>query len=149
MTRKLAWEKWYDEVQDEQLTFEDPAAEGGFAGEGGLDDSAESQQQGFSPDMFFMPKKVNTPFGIYEASDPLCPTNLFDCWIGHSNFPICQNEYKILIDHISGIGAFKVISKFRFFIGIEKLFNFSEVRREIEYKICYLDDDVLNFGVYK
>jgi hypothetical protein len=84
---------------------------------------------------------------MYEASDPLCPTNLFECWIGHSNFPICEKEYKILNEEIDGIGAFKVISKYRFFIGIEKLFNFSEIRHEIDKKLCNTGGDVASFGV--
>jgi len=146
MTRKLAWEKWYDEVEEEKLTFEEP--EGYPAEEGRVDIEPEPEPHSFAPDMFLIPKKISTPFGIYEAGDPLCPTNLFDCWIGHSNFPICEGEYRILNEEISGIGALKVISKYRFFIGVEKLFNFADVRREIEYKICYIDDDVLNFGVY-
>lgn len=144
MTRKLAWEKWYNEVQEEKLVFDDGTL--GYQEEDS--DLPPDPMSGFSPDMFLLPRKISTPFGIYEAGDPLCPTNMFDCWIGHSNFPICEKEYRIINDEISGIGAFKVISKYRFFIGVEKMFNFPEVRREIEYKICHMDDDILNFGVY-
>lgn len=144
MTRKLAWEKWYNEVQEEKLVFDD----GTLGHEEEDSDLPQDPMSGFSPDMFLLPRKISTPFGIYEAGDPLCPTNMFDCWIGHSNFPICEKEYRIINDEISGIGAFKVISKYRFFIGVEKMFNFPEVRREIEYKICHMDDDILNFGVY-
>jgi hypothetical protein len=143
MTRKLAWEKWWDESSQEDVLSESPDAPPTSES-----DTENDQLQGFSTEMFLMPRKISTPFGLYEAGDPMSPTNLFDCWIGHTNFPICDREYKILDFKISGIGAFKVISKYRFFIGIEKLFNFSDVRKEIEYKICNIDDDVLNFGVY-
>jgi len=144
MTRKVAWEKWWDNEQEEDILLNDEDKEGNEEPEGNI----EFDQQGFSADMFFIPKKVNTPFGQYEAGDPMSPASMFDCWVCHTNFPICEKEYKIINDQIDGIGAFKVISKYRFFIGVEKLFNFSDVRREIEDKICNRDSNSLDFGVY-
>ena len=144
MTRKVAWEKWWDETPQDSLLLEELEEEENKSESG----EVEPPPHGFSTDMFFIPKKINTPFGQYEAGDPMSPTSLFECWIGHTNFPICQSEYKILNEQIHGIGAFKVISKYRFFIGVEKLFDFSDVRRQIENKICNMDGDILNFGVY-
>jgi hypothetical protein len=146
MTRKVAWEKWWDNDQEDILVDdlqnqEDQEEE---QAEGGVD----FPNTGFAADMFFIPKKINTPFGQYEAGDPMSPASMFDCWVCHTNFPICEREYKIINDQIAGIGAFKVISKYRFFIGVEKLFNFSDVRREIENKICDRDSNFLDFGVY-
>lgn len=145
MTRKLAWEKWHNEVQKEKITLDNGSMDNSEI----IDDFDQmGDKSEFMSEMFFIPRKLSTPFGLYEPDDPLCPTNMFDCWIAHSNFPICEREYNILNDDISGLGAFKVISKYRFFIGVEKMFNFRDVRREIEYKICHIDDDILNFGVY-
>ena len=145
MTRKVAWEKWWDGNQEEDILI------GNFSKEDDEDSESETDSEPNSSlptDMFFIPKKVNTPFGAYEAGDPMSPANMFDCWICHTNFPICEKEYKLINEQISGIGAFKVISKYRFFIGVEKLFDFSDVRREIENKICNMDGDILSFGVY-
>jgi len=141
MNKKLAWEKWYNEVEDETLKFDYEFDQD----EQSINES--ESHMGFSPEMFYIPKKISTPFGVYEASDPLSPTNLFECWVAHSNFPICNKEYNILNDEIEGIGAFKVISKYRFFIGIEKLFNFRKIRKDIEKKLCNTDGDMANFGV--
>jgi len=143
MTRKVAWEKWWDNKEDDILI--DSLEKDDIEDEGDIN---LEQNGGLSTEMFFLPKKINTPFGQYEAADPMSPANMFDCWICHTNFPICQKEYKVLNDQIRGIGAFKVISKYRFFIGVEKLFNFSDVRREIEDKICNKDSNSLDFGVY-
>lgn len=55
----------------------------------------------------------------------------FDCWIGHTNFDITMNTKNIL-DKIDGVEVLKVLSRYRFFIGIGKLFDFKEVRQEIE-----------------
>ena len=144
MTRKVAWEKWWDSGKEDDESIGNFDKEDENENEGSID----FDQGGLTADMLFLPKKINTPFGQYEAGDPMSPANMFDCWICHTNFPICKEEYKILNDKIPGIGAFKVISKYRFFIGVEKLFDFSDVRREIEDKICNKDRDIFNFGVY-
>ena len=143
MTRKVAWEKWWDNDPEDIVVDELDKEQDAEAG-GGI----EFEHSGLAADMFFMPKKINTPFGQYEAGDPMSPASMFDCWICHTNFPICAQEYKTINEKIAGIGAFKVISKYRFFIGVEKLFDFSDVRREIEDKICNKDGNPLDFGVY-
>jgi len=149
MTRKVAWEKWWNSEQEEK---EEDVIMGDFDKEDSSTNEGDVEYDqggtGLPADMFFMPKKISTPFGQYESGDPMSPANMFDCWTCHTNFPICQTEYKILNEQISGIGAFKVISKYRFFIGVEKLFDFSDVRREIENKICNKDGEIYNFGVY-
>lgn len=55
----------------------------------------------------------------------------FDCWIGHTNFDITINTKNIL-DKIDGVEVLKILSRYRFFIGVGKLFDFKEVRQEIE-----------------
>lgn len=61
-------------------------------------------------------------------------TTAFDCWIGHTNFNITQ-DVKNKIDKIDGIEMSKVHSRYRFFIGIGKMFDFKEVRKDIEASI--------------
>jgi hypothetical protein len=55
----------------------------------------------------------------------------FDCWIGYSNFDITPS-IKNTLDTIEGVEILKVLSRYRFFIGIGKLFDFKEVRKRIE-----------------
>jgi len=55
----------------------------------------------------------------------------FDCWIGHTNFDITINT-KNTLDKTNGVEVLKILSRYRFFIGIGKLFDFKEVRQEIE-----------------
>jgi hypothetical protein len=55
----------------------------------------------------------------------------FDCWIGHTNFDITPSVKNIL-DSTAGVEVLKVLSRYRFFIGIGKLFDFKEVRKNIE-----------------
>jgi hypothetical protein len=55
----------------------------------------------------------------------------FDCWIGHTNFDITPDIKKNL-DSIKGIEVLKIFSRYRFFIGIGKMFDFKSVRNGIE-----------------
>ena len=55
----------------------------------------------------------------------------FDCWIGHTNFDITPDIKKNL-DSIEGIEVLKIFSRYRFFIGIGKMFDFKSVRNGIE-----------------
>jgi hypothetical protein len=55
----------------------------------------------------------------------------FDCWIGHTNFDITPSVRKIL-DKINGVEVLKICSRYRFFIGVGKMFEFKSVRENIE-----------------
>lgn len=54
----------------------------------------------------------------------------YDCWIGHCNFDITE-EVKDYLDETPGIEVLKVISRYRFFIGVGKMFEFKDVRKHI------------------
>jgi len=55
----------------------------------------------------------------------------FDCWMGHTNFDI-TNETKSILNSIEGIEVMRICSRYRFFVGIGKMFDFKNVRHEIE-----------------
>jgi len=57
--------------------------------------------------------------------------NNFECWMGHTNFDITP-AIKNQLDTIRGVELLKVCSRYRFFIGIGKMFEFSDVRKDIE-----------------
>lgn len=130
MSRKIAWEKWYDAESEEDFINEMEEAI--------LDDDVDfsnnddiEMQGGIDINTFLNSMTVNTPLGKYHLNDKLLPTKMFDCWIGHTNFDITKKEEKIL-NTASGVECLKVISRYRFFIGIGKLFDFSCVRGEIQ-----------------
>lgn len=92
-------------------------------------------------------RKIKTPFGEYEIDDDFSPYNMFDCWIGHTNFKITLEDFNILDNKIEGIGCLKVISPYRFFIGIEKMFTFPAIRIQIQKDLCKnldISDDLEN-----
>jgi hypothetical protein len=55
----------------------------------------------------------------------------FDCWIGHSNFDITES-IKDKLEKTSGVEVLKIQSRYRFFIGVGRMFEFQDVRKNIE-----------------
>ena len=58
----------------------------------------------------------------------------FDCWIGHTNFDITPSV-RDQLNKIEGIEVLKIFSRYRFFVGIGQMFDFQNVRYDIESKI--------------
>ena len=78
-----------------------------------------------------IPRLVQTPLGIFHYEDKLKPSEKFDCWIGYTNFDITQN-ISDLIECVDGVEALEVMSRYTFFLGVGKMFNFRDVRLGIE-----------------
>jgi hypothetical protein len=55
----------------------------------------------------------------------------FDCWMGHTNFDITP-KIKEQLNKIQGVEVLKICSRYRFFIGVGKMFSFTDVRKNIE-----------------
>tara|TARA_B100001564_G_C20661251_1_gene681631 strand:- start:1832 stop:2239 length:408 start_codon:yes stop_codon:yes gene_type:complete len=55
----------------------------------------------------------------------------FDCWMGHTNFDITK-DIKEVLNEVRGIELMRVCSRYRFFIGVGKMFDFKAVRKDIE-----------------
>lgn len=113
MTKKIAWERWidFDEEESEEITTGDDI------------DSMET--------MRLVPILVRTPLGMFNPKESMAPCNMFDCWIGHTNFPLTARE-KVILDNVEGIEILRIMSRYRFFIGIGKLFSLTEVRPRVE-----------------
>ena len=55
----------------------------------------------------------------------------FDCWMGHTNFNI-TGEIKDKIESSEGVEVLKICSRYRFFLGVGRMFDFKDVRKNIE-----------------
>lgn len=75
-------------------------------------------------------KPLIFPFSS-QFLEEITMTANFECWMGHTNFDITK-QTKELLDKIDGIEILKICSRYRFFIGIGKMFTFAEVRQSIE-----------------
>lgn len=106
--KQIAWERWIDfdhEIKDFQ------------------EDEEIAQQ--------IIPIMIRTPLGMFNPYESMSPNNMFDCWIAHTNFPLTEEE-KDILDNIEGIEILRIMSKYRFFVGIGKLFSLTDVRPRVE-----------------
>ena len=124
MSKKtIAWEKWDESIIEEEMmeeVFEEEDA-----------DLVENALQLMNR----IPKLVTTPAGVFQLHDKMNVLAQFDCWMGYTNFDLTKQSEKIL-DAVEGIEMLTIISRYRFFIGIGKLFNFKNVRKTIELELC-------------
>ena len=89
--KKIAWEKFNPHYEN-TIHQEDESDEMSY-----LD--MENQEEGDDRELnlghFLLSRKVKTPFGTYEINDPFSPYNMFECWIGHTNFKITDRTFFI------------------------------------------------------
>ena len=134
--RVIAWEKWDEDVLEQEVVEE-------------IYDEISEEEEGLVEDaLLFMekiPKLITTPMGMYQLHDKMSILNQFDCWMGYTNFDITttvQSE----IEKTEGVELLTIAGRYRFFLGVGKLFEFPQVRQDIEDKLCgakfIIDDDM-------
>ena len=138
--KKIAWESWnakvdlissaaqIQEVEDKEYEME------------------EVSQFPIDPGFILEQQKIlYTPIGPYPEESMLKPSDRWDCWIGYTNFPITNKISNTLNKSVEGIEALKILGKYSFFIGVAKLFDISEVRKNIEETLCvYTESEILS-----
>jgi hypothetical protein len=133
MEKKIVWEAWRDDenyveavndLQQEIMSqeFDDDDE----------DDEDDSPQDAAKIDIMVSPHYVKTPLGTFSVLDHNLPSKNFQCWIGHFNFPITRSVFRILNEDIAGIDALRVLSKYRVFIGIAKLFSLQDITKQTD-----------------
>ena len=112
--KKVAWERWQD-------PFDIPN-----------DEEEESFGESIPYEDSKRPMKgVVTQMGVMPITEYSMPSRVFNFWIGHTNFSINKDIHKI-IDNIEGVETLDVFTRYRFRIGIGKLFRSIDVRRAID-----------------
>tara|TARA_R110000851_G_scaffold126032_2_gene257227 strand:+ start:101 stop:730 length:630 start_codon:yes stop_codon:yes gene_type:complete len=140
-TRKtIAWESWnakLEGLQQELIDENEPTY---------LENEHIQSSELVPTEMFITPPRViHTPLGVYPEDSLLKPSDRWDCWIGHTNFDITNNVASRLDSDVDGIEALKILGRYSFFIGIGKLFDIAQIRKDIENLLCiYTEQEVLN-----
>ena len=131
MTKKIGWQKYEDMIKNHiSSPFASLLLTNSFNMvnyEEGLEEQDEidlEMLQDSDQELLVVP----VPESFNEQLNLL--TN-YECWIGHTNFDITESV-KSTLEKARGVEILKICSRYRFFIGIGKMFNFSEVRKEIE-----------------
>ena len=131
--KKIAWEKWEDsaeEVSSQKMLAQLFSEQNPDAEEEDID--INEIYSGF---MAELPTLVSSPVGVYKLHDRMSPTKQFDCWMGYTNFDITEDT-KDKVESVPGVELLVVLTRYRFFIGVAKLFKFRDVRVSIEQFLC-------------
>ena len=139
--KKIVWQSWNaianEEKEKKSIIISDQ-----------FKSSNTSEYEEEQQESFILPVRdavCYTPIGVYPDESPLKPSDRWDCWIGHTNFPIVGKILNILNEEVDGIEALKIMGKYSFFIGVAKLFNMEDIRKQIEDRICsYTEKEILS-----
>ena len=141
--KKIAWKSW--NAIEELLVFGEEDNESDMETEEFDDAQGAEMSLPFFPIIESQPRLIHTPVGLYPADSVFKPSDRWDCWIAMTNFSVTKSIDKILNKDIEGIEALKVLGRYTFFIGIAPLFEFKDIRIEIENKLCdYTEQEVLS-----
>lgn len=135
MSKKIGWQKYEDMIQ-QQLTS--PLAsllasnQLMFNFEQAMEDQEEDDEGFDLSEMLDSEERevlvVPVPNDFYSQINLV--TN-YECWIGHTNFDITESV-KDQINDTYGVEILKVYSRYRFFVGVGRMFDFKDVRKIIE-----------------
>lgn len=123
-TNEIMWESFHFDFSHEQKNIEESNNEY----DDGYDDEGEFQTLN-------LPSLMMTPFGPFRVDDTLNPFKHFKFWMGSTNFNITPTVRDV-IAQIPGVEILQVLTRYKFIVGIGKLFNFRDVRVTIEQLLC-------------
>lgn len=83
----------------------------------------------------FKSSVIYTPFGSVPSESILKPSDRWQCWLGYTNFDL-THKISDKMKVVNGVEALRIMSRYTFCVGVGKLFNFSNVRKEIEDVVC-------------
>jgi hypothetical protein len=143
ITKKIGWQKYEDMIQNQlqsplfEIMYKSIAAQ---TMSGDLDDLSEEEQEilaSFEDQAEELYQQNIVPVDDKMMEHVNLSTN-FDCWLGHTNFNITK-EVLDEIESMEGVEILKVCSRYRFFLGIGRMFDFKEVRKNIESTLTGLE----------
>ena len=126
LDKKIAWERWDEDVIEQEIVEE-------FYG-----DEPSEEDEAIEDALSFLekiPSLVTTPMGMFQLHDKMNIFNQFDCWMGYTNFEI-THSVKDTLEKTEGVELLHIMTRYRFFLGVGKMFNFSDVRRSVETLLC-------------
>lgn len=147
---KIGWQKYEDMLEDQMQSplmvqlyksFQDSLYSEANIQE--LDDFTEEEIEELMKSQAVEP--VHQENTLIPVDDKLIENiNLvanFDCWMGHTNFNITE-DIKDELDKTEGVEVLKICSRYRFFVGIGKMFDFTDVRKKIEQSILKKENNI-------
>ena len=137
MKRKIGWQKYENVIEDqlsspillELLTITNPPVE-----MINTDEFTYEELESLQKELAYDTQAQQSVALTDEFVSQVNMLAQFDCWVGHTNFDITKN-IKDTLDTAEGVEILKINSRYRFFIGVGKMFDFKDVRTNIEEKL--------------
>ena len=134
--KKISWESWNAKIASQTKEESLPEEPAGY-------EQLEEQVDYLVP--FQAVRVIHTPLGPFPEDSMLKPSDRWDCWTAHTNFPVTSKMLNVLNDEIDGIEMLKIMGKYSFFLGVAQLFDIRDVRRQIDEKICcYTENEIFS-----
>ena len=127
LNKKIAWERWDEDVVEQEIVENFYDKHEDIEDEEGVEEALAFLER--------IPSLVTTPMDMFQLHDKMNIMNQFDCWMGYTNFDITKSVEET-IESTEGVELLSVMTRYRFFLGVGKMFSFSDVRRSIESKLC-------------
>lgn len=137
-TNRIVWEKWYDplgeddleSVEVKQITSDDipPTFYDDHGDE--IDNNAIANHEPYKKPL----KIIVTPMGIIPYTENTASNKIFNFWVGHTNFNL-TNFICELIENSEGVETLDIFTRYRFRIGIGKLFDVKTTISQIDHLI--------------
>lgn len=129
---KIGWQK-YEDLLEKQMSS--PMLHSILKQMISYIDENEEEETGEYETEIYSGTAGNTQLPLLPISqqlmDDMAMLSNFDCWIAHTNFDITK-DIKNKLNKVEGVELLKICSRYRFFIGIGKMFDFKEVRKNVE-----------------
>ena len=94
----------------------------------------EEEDADMIPDVLREPvshiRSIITPFGVLPITEKTRASKYFKLWVGHSNFKLTEDFYKIIGD-TAGVEALDILTPYRFRIAIGKMFVDRDVMKAV------------------
>jgi hypothetical protein len=147
----VVWQKWRDPFlgsndHDTHETLEDLLDEPDFIDDLNIDSSKQQEEDSLMNEgeesiiHKQQIKAIITPMGIIPYDEYNAASKIFNFWIGHTNFNISKSVSSI-IENAEGVETLDIFTRYRFRIGIARLFKPSDVMSSITNHIYrYLDE---------
>ena len=133
ISKKVSWEKWRDPFTDDEHDFVVPESfDANHEDEDEVVKEINELLDENAIEVIHTPMKVViTQMGLIPIMEHSFPSKIFKFWTGHTNFDITPSVAS-KIENIPGVETLSIFTRYRFRIGIGKMFQDRDVMHKVQ-----------------
>jgi hypothetical protein len=117
----IVWQKWFDPFGEDDASVTNSSTD---------NDGSDYDDDTQDPLNQKPVRAIATPMGLIPYTENTASGKIFNFWVGHTNFSITKSIADT-IEIIDGVETLDIFTRYRFRIGIGKIFDASKVMKEI------------------